>query len=39
MLGDMLLATLQICGIVIAVGFTAAIVGSLIDFFLDNKKK
>lgn len=39
MLGDMLLATLQICGIVIAVGFTASIVGSLIDFFLGDKKK
>lgn len=39
MLGDMLLATLQICGIVLAVGFTVAIVSSLIDFFLDNKKK
>lgn len=38
MLGNMLLATLQICGIVIAVGFTAAIVGSLIDAFFGKKK-
>lgn len=39
MLGDMLLATLQICGIVLLVGFTASFVGALIDFFLGNKKK
>lgn len=38
MLGDMLLATLQICGIIIAVGFTAAIVGSLIDTIFGKKK-
>lgn len=38
MLADMLLATLQICGIVIAVGFTAAIVGSLIDTIFGKKK-
>lgn len=39
MLGDMLLSTLQICGIVIVVGFTVCFVGALIDFFLGNKKK
>lgn len=38
MLGDMLLATLQICGIIIAVGLTAAIVGSLIDALFGKKK-
>lgn len=38
MLGDMLLATLQICGIIIAVGLTAAIVGTLIDAFFGKKK-
>lgn len=39
MLGDMLLATLQLCGIVLLVGFTAAIVGTLIDSFFGDKKK
>lgn len=39
MLGDMLLATLQICGIIIAVGLTAAIMGSLIEYFFGDKKK
>lgn len=38
MLGDMLLATLQICGIILLVGFTAAVVGELIDSFFDKKK-
>jgi len=38
MLADMLLATLQICGIILLVGFTAAIVGSLIDTFFGKKK-
>lgn len=38
MLGDMLLATLQICGIIISVGLTAAIVGSLIDTLFGKKK-
>lgn len=39
MLGDMLLATLQICGIVVLVGFTACLVGAFIDYFLGDKKK
>lgn len=38
MLGDILLATLQLCGIVLALGITAAIIDSLIDIF-GNKKK
>lgn len=39
MLTDLLLATLQICGIVILVGITACLVGAFIDFFLGDKKK
>lgn len=38
MLGDMLLATLQLCGIILLVGFTAAIVGELVDTFFGKKK-
>lgn len=38
MLADMLLATLRICGIILLVEFTAAIVGSLIDAFFGKKK-
>lgn len=38
MLADMLLATLQLCGIIILVALTAAIVGSLIDTFFGKKK-
>lgn len=38
MLADLLLATLQLCGIILLVGFTAAIVGELIDTFFGKKK-
>ena len=38
MLGDMLLTTLQLCGIVLLVALTAAIVGTMIDAFFGKKK-
>lgn len=39
MLTDLLLITLQLCGIVLLVGFTAAIIGSLIEYYFGDKKK
>ena len=38
MLADLLLATLQLCVIILLGGFTAAIVGELIDTFFGKKK-
>lgn len=38
MLGDLLMTTLQLCGIVLLVGFTAAIVSTLIESFFGKKK-